>query len=116
MDNVFTVDIHTHILPENIPNFKEKFGYGGFIRLDHHKPCCAKMMMDDKEIEEAMSVKGIFDELYYTEDQTELISINSIDGKDVYKVKITQNEITSYRYYAVESGLLVSVEEEDEKF
>ena len=73
-----------------------------------------KMMMDDKEIEEAMSVKGIFDELYYTEDQTELLSINSIDGKDVYKVKITQNEITSYRYYAVESGLLVSVEEEDE--
>jgi hypothetical protein len=73
-----------------------------------------KMMMDDKEIEEAMSVKGIFDELYYTEDQTELLSINSIDGKDVYKVKITENEITSYRYYAVESGLLVSVEEEDE--
>lgn len=44
----FTVDIHTHILPENIPNFREKFGYGGFIHLDHHKPCCAKMMMDDR--------------------------------------------------------------------
>jgi aminocarboxymuconate-semialdehyde decarboxylase len=42
------IDIHTHILPENIPNFKEKFGYGGFIHLDHHKPCCARMMMDDK--------------------------------------------------------------------
>jgi len=48
MKNIFTVDIHTHILPENIPNFKEKFAYGGFISLDHHKPCCAKMMMDDK--------------------------------------------------------------------
>ncbi len=45
---MFTIDIHTHILPENIPNFKEKFGYGGFIHLDHHKPCCARMMMDDK--------------------------------------------------------------------
>lgn len=44
----FTVDIHTHILPENIPNFKEKFGYGGFIHLEHHKPCCAKMMKDGK--------------------------------------------------------------------
>ena len=43
-----TIDIHTHILPENIPNFKGKFGYGGFISLDHHKPCCAKMMVDDK--------------------------------------------------------------------
>ena len=48
MNKLFTIDIHTHILPENIPNFREKFGYGGFISLDHHKPCCAKMMMDDK--------------------------------------------------------------------
>ncbi|HET6245568.1 MAG: amidohydrolase [Bacteroidetes bacterium] len=45
---VLTIDIHTHILPEHIPNWKEKFGYGGFIQLDHHKPCCARMMMDDK--------------------------------------------------------------------
>ena len=42
-----TIDIHTHILPENIPNFKEKFGYGGFIHLDHHCHKCAKMMRDD---------------------------------------------------------------------
>lgn len=48
MAKIFTVDIHTHILPENIPNFKNRFGYGGFIHLEHHKPCCAKMMMDDK--------------------------------------------------------------------
>ena len=48
MAKFFTVDIHTHILPENIPNFKSRFGYGGFIHLEHHKPCCAKMMMDDK--------------------------------------------------------------------
>ncbi len=41
------IDIHTHILPKNIPDFKKKFGYGGFIQLDHHKPCCAKMLMDD---------------------------------------------------------------------
>ena len=47
-NNLFTIDIHTHILPKDIPNFKEKFGYGGFISLDHHKPCCAKMIMDEK--------------------------------------------------------------------
>ena len=46
--SLFTIDIHTHILPENIPNWKERFGYGGFIHLDHHKPCCARMMKDDK--------------------------------------------------------------------
>ena len=48
MNKLFTIDIHTHILPENIPNFREKFGYGGFVSLEHHKPCCAKIMMDDK--------------------------------------------------------------------
>ena len=42
------IDIHTHIMPEHMPKFAEKFGYGGFISLDHHKPCCARMMMDDK--------------------------------------------------------------------
>ena len=45
---MLTIDIHTHIIPENIPDFKTKFGYGGFINLDHHKPCCARMMVDDK--------------------------------------------------------------------
>lgn len=45
---MLTIDIHTHILPEHIPNFREKFGYGGFVRLDHHKPCCARMIIDDK--------------------------------------------------------------------
>jgi aminocarboxymuconate-semialdehyde decarboxylase len=42
------IDIHTHIIPEHLPDFKSKFGYGGFINLDHHKPCCARMMVDDK--------------------------------------------------------------------
>ncbi len=45
---MLTIDIHTHILPEHIPNFRERFGYGGFISLDHHKPCCARMMIDNK--------------------------------------------------------------------
>ena len=42
------IDIHTHIIPENLPRWSEKFGYGGFIHLDHHKPCCARMMKDDE--------------------------------------------------------------------
>ena len=53
--NLFTIDIHTHILPKNIPNFKEMFGYGGFIHLEHHKPCCARMMKEEhffREIED----------------------------------------------------------------
>ena len=41
------IDIHTHILPKNIPNWKKDFGYGGFITLEHHRPCCARMLKDD---------------------------------------------------------------------
>jgi len=41
------IDIHTHILPKEIPNWKERFGYGGFIQLDHHEPCSARMLKDD---------------------------------------------------------------------
>src|SRR5690606_12405830 len=42
----------THIMPENIPNWFEKFGYGEFITLQHHKPCCAKMIKGDKVFRE----------------------------------------------------------------
>ncbi|RYZ36635.1 MAG: amidohydrolase [Myxococcaceae bacterium] len=41
------VDIHTHLLPPEMPRFAEKFGYGGFITLDHHAPCRARMLRDD---------------------------------------------------------------------
>ena len=50
------IDVHTHILPKDIPNWKERFGYGGFIKLEHHQPCCARMLKDDghffREIED----------------------------------------------------------------
>ncbi len=42
------IDIHTHILPETWPDLREKYGYVGFLRLEHHKPCCARMLVDDK--------------------------------------------------------------------
>jgi aminocarboxymuconate-semialdehyde decarboxylase len=40
------IDIHTHILPEDWPNLSEKYGYGGFVHLEHHQPGCARMMID----------------------------------------------------------------------
>ncbi|MDY7228971.1 amidohydrolase family protein [Hyalangium rubrum] len=41
------IDIHTHLLPAEIPRFAERYGYGGFITLDHHAPCRARMVRDD---------------------------------------------------------------------
>jgi len=39
------IDIHSHILPENIPDFRKEFGYGDFIQLhqDVNKPGIAQM-------------------------------------------------------------------------
>jgi aminocarboxymuconate-semialdehyde decarboxylase len=49
------IDVHTHILPENWPDLKERYGYGGFIQLEHHGPGCARMMLDDKIFREIES-------------------------------------------------------------
>jgi aminocarboxymuconate-semialdehyde decarboxylase len=38
------IDSHTHILPKKLPNWSDKFGYGEFIYLQHHKKGYAKMM------------------------------------------------------------------------
>lgn len=41
---MFKIDAHTHILPKKMPNWSEKFGYGDFIYLQHHRKGFAKMM------------------------------------------------------------------------
>ena len=41
------IDIHAHLMPERWESLKDKYGYGGFITLDHHKPGAARMMRDD---------------------------------------------------------------------
>tara|TARA_Y100001972_G_scaffold128593_1_gene190418 strand:+ start:699 stop:1754 length:1056 start_codon:yes stop_codon:yes gene_type:complete len=42
------IDMHTHIIPDKLPNFTEKFGYGDFISLLHHKKDSALMMKGGK--------------------------------------------------------------------
>lgn len=53
--NIHKIDIHTHILPEEIPNWFEKFGYGEFISLEKKNPSCACMMKGDKFFREIKS-------------------------------------------------------------
>ena len=45
------IDIHTHIMPDKMPNWVAKFGYGDFIHLEHRN-CKACMMKGDKVFRE----------------------------------------------------------------
>ncbi|MBY0525929.1 MAG: amidohydrolase [Gemmataceae bacterium] len=42
------IDLHTHILPKKWPDLKRRYGYGGFVQLEHTGPGCARMVVDGK--------------------------------------------------------------------
>lgn len=44
------IDLHTHILPEHIPDLAKRFGYGTWVSLqpDPEHRCCASMFKGDK--------------------------------------------------------------------
>ena len=46
------IDLHTHILPREWPDLDAKYGYPGFVRMEHHAPCCARMMIGDRTFRE----------------------------------------------------------------
>ncbi|XP_051886937.1 2-amino-3-carboxymuconate-6-semialdehyde decarboxylase isoform X2 [Pristis pectinata] len=41
------IDLHSHILPKEWPNLKQRYGYEGWVQLHHHCKGEAKMMKDD---------------------------------------------------------------------
>src|SRR4051794_26497894 len=49
------IDLHTHILPEKWPDLRERYGCGGWVRLEHCGPCRARMMIDDTHFREIES-------------------------------------------------------------
>ena len=55
MRTVRAIDLHTHILPERWPDLRERYGYGGWVSLEHHAPCCARMMVDGQLFREIES-------------------------------------------------------------
>ncbi len=46
------IDLHTHVLPKTWPDLRERYGYGGFVQLDHFEPCRARMVIDGKAFRE----------------------------------------------------------------
>jgi aminocarboxymuconate-semialdehyde decarboxylase len=52
------IDIHTHIMPERMPNWTKKFGYGEFVHLEERN-CKACMIKGDKVFRQVD--KNIFD-------------------------------------------------------
>lgn len=46
------IDLHTHILPRTWPDLRERYGYGGFVQLDHYRPGCARMTVDGQVFRE----------------------------------------------------------------
>lgn len=40
------IDIHTHILPPEWPDLREKYGYGGWVQLKHGATGCSHMTLD----------------------------------------------------------------------
>ncbi len=49
------IDIHTHIMPRDIPKWADKFGDKRYIHLEDCGPCAARMMMGDKFFREVQS-------------------------------------------------------------
>lgn len=41
------IDVHCHILPSDWPDLRDRYGYGGWIRLEHTGPGCANMWKDE---------------------------------------------------------------------
>ncbi len=49
------IDMHTHIIPRNLPRWAKEFGYEGFIHLEHHQPGRARMMKSEEFFREICS-------------------------------------------------------------
>ena len=69
-----------------------------------------KKPMTEEEIKAKKEDISLFPELYYNASELTLESIIGLDGTDSYKVKVSKNGQDSFRYYNVETGLLIREE------
>lgn len=81
---------------------------GSITQMGQMKP------MDDDDMAEAKSKTKLIDQMAYTAGQLQVDGIVSVNGKDAYKLLVTENGKVSAEYYDVESGLLVKNESQSE--
>jgi predicted Zn-dependent peptidase len=85
---------------------KQKFnGETGYTEQQGQR----KALTEDELIEKK-SEHSIFPELYYDLSKVSLESMTTIDGNDVYKIKVTGGKNDSFRYYDAKTGYLMRVE------
>ncbi|MEO6406486.1 MAG: amidohydrolase family protein [Ferruginibacter sp.] len=81
------IDIHTHIMPANMPNWVKKFGYGDFIHVEQRN-CKACMMKGDKVFREVEA--NSYDEV---------VRIKEMDKTDV-SVQVLSTIPVLFNYWA----------------
>ena len=85
---------------------KQKFnGVSGYIEQQGQRKD-----LTDKELGDKMSEYSIIPELHYDMSKVSLESMTTIDGNDVYKIKVPNGDSDSFRYYDAKTGLLTRVE------
>ncbi|MFT6815217.1 MAG: aminocarboxymuconate-semialdehyde decarboxylase [Sphingobacteriales bacterium] len=83
------IDMHTHIIPEQLPDWTTKFGYGNFINLEPSRPGFANMMQGGKFFREIN--KNCWDEKFrindYEKFQTQVQVVCTIPVMFNYHIK-----------------------------
>jgi zinc protease len=67
-----------------------------------------KTPFENEQINLEKEKLGLFEETYLDSNKMEIISLNPIDGKDLYKIKVNEK---SFRYYDAATNLLIIKEE-----
>jgi predicted Zn-dependent peptidase len=85
---------------------KQKFnGEAGYMEQQGQRKA-----LTEEELVEKKAEHSIIPELYYDLSKVSLVSMTTINGNDVYKIKVTGGKNDSFRYYDAKTGYLMRVE------